>query len=84
MIAFSRGTAGCVAINNEDGASPAPSPPACPPAPTRTCRHRLGDGGRDGNGAVTVPAKGAVAIHVGTSASPSPTGNSATVYYYTR
>ncbi|MEO3813151.1 carbohydrate-binding module family 20 domain-containing protein [Sphaerisporangium sp. B11E5] len=68
VIAFSRGTAGWVAINNGGGAHTGSFPTGLPAG---TYANLLGSGsvtvGSGGTATVTVPAKGAVAIRTGGS-----------------
>ncbi|GIH62910.1 carbohydrate binding domain-containing protein [Microbispora siamensis] len=88
LIAFSRGDKGWVAINNENGSVTRTFTTGLPAG---TYPNVAGGGSvtvnPGGTASVTIPAKSAVAIRVGTTASPSPTvtptGNSATVYYFT-
>ncbi|MEN3540503.1 carbohydrate binding domain-containing protein [Microbispora sp. ZYX-F-249] len=89
LIAFSRGDKGWVAINNENGSVTRTFTTGLPAG---TYPNVAGGGSvtvnSGGTASVTVPAKSAVAIRVGTSATPSPTvtptgDKTATVYYKT-
>ncbi|MBX6168487.1 MAG: alpha amylase C-terminal domain-containing protein [Thermobispora bispora] len=84
LIAFSRGDKGWVAINNENSSVTRTFTTGLPAG---TYPNVAGSGSvtvnSTGTATVTIPAKSAVAIRVGTSATSSPTGNSATIYYYT-
>jgi alpha-amylase len=82
VIAFSRGNKGWVAINNEGGSA---TRSFATGLPAGTYANVAGSGtvtvDSSGNANVTVPAKGAVAVHTG-GGTPPPEG-SATVYYKT-
>ncbi|MFI7056320.1 carbohydrate-binding module family 20 domain-containing protein [Streptosporangium canum] len=73
VIAFSRGSKGWVAINNEGGSVTRTFSTGLPAG---TYANDLGGGsvtvGSNGTASVTVPAKGAVAIHTGGGGGPGP------------